>query len=379
MRVLYDGWSLVHDPLSPESLHLLAILDNLATGISPVLVFPDRAPDWIDRFEMHVLPSADTAWGRMGWQQFRLPSLARDLGVKLLHLTTPTASTWSRLPTVFSPTGFGAGVGDWTGIPHRPLESTHVLDRLRISSSQGGLVRINRIIWPGDLPDPGLAAPVSGLPPVLPRNFIPDLRRLSNSVHAQPSADTPALDHLQLPDDFILYHGPGGRWQLELLVQAWIWCAAAVGGYFPLLMIGLGESDSRIVSELIELNDLKDSVQILPQVTPAMLPRIYQQSTAVFHPAPASPWCGPIRFALASGKPLVAIGHPLTAAITGPAAYLAGGNDARALGAALVTVVVDEHVAGSLSAAARTRVQSWNEQQFGEQLTAIYRDVCGLG
>jgi len=184
---------------------------------------------------------------------------------------------------------------------------------------------------------------------------------------------------MQLPEDFILYHGPGGRWQLELLVQAWIWCSAAIGGYFPLLIIGLGESDSRIVSELIELKDLKDSVQILPQVTPAMLPRIYQQSTAVFHPAPASPWCGPIRFALASGKPLVAIGHPLTAAITGPAAYLAGGNDARALGAALVTVVVDEHVAGSLSAAARTRVQSWNEQQFGEQLTAIYRDVCGLG
>jgi hypothetical protein len=379
MRVLYDGWSLVHDPLSPESLHLLAILGNLATGISPVLVFPDRAPDWIDRFDMHVLPSANTAWGRLGWQQFRLPSLARQLDVQLLHLTTPTASAWSRLPTVFSPTGFGAGAADLAGIPHRPLESTHVLDRLRISSSQGGLVRVNRILWPGDLPDPGLAALVSSLPPVLPRNFVPDLGQLSNSVPAKTHKDTPVLDPMQLSDDFILYHGPGGRWQLELLVQAWIWCAAAVGGYFSLLMIGLGESDSRIVSELIDLNDLEDSVQILPQVTPAMLPRIYQQSTAVFHPAPASPWCGPVRLALASGNPLVAIEHPLTADITGPAAYLAEGNDARALGAALVTVIVDEHVAGSLSAAARTRVEAWNEQQFGEQLTAIYLDVCGLG
>jgi glycosyltransferase involved in cell wall biosynthesis len=379
MRVLYDGWSLVHDPLSPESLHLQAILDNLAPGITPVLVFPDRAPDWMDPFEVHVLPSPDTASGRLGWQQFRLPSLARQLDVHLQHLTAPTASTWSRLPTVFSPTGFGAGVVDWTGIPHRPLESAHVFDRLRLSSSQGGLVRVNRILWPGDLPDPGLAAPLGYLPPILPRNFVPGLRQLSNSDPAQPPADTPVLGFLQLPDDFILYHGPGGGWQLELLVQAWIWCAAAIGEYFPLLLLGLGDGDSRIVTGLIELYDLKDTVHILKRVTPVMLPRIYQQSTAVFHPAPASPWCGPVRLALASGKPLVAIENPQTAAITGPAAYLAEGKDARALGAALVTVVVDEDVAGSLSAAARTRVQDWVDQQFGEQLTAIYRDVCGLG
>ena len=376
MRVLYDGWSLVHDPLSPGSLHLLAILGNLVTGISPVLVFPDRVPDWMESFEMHVLQSQDTAWGRLEWEQFRLPSLARQLDVQLLHLTTPTASAWSHLPTVFSPTGFGAGVADWTGIPHRPLESTNVLDRLRLSASQGGLVRVNRILWPGDLPDLGLSAHVGSLPPVLPRNFGPDLDQLSFSDPELPPADTSGLDPVELPDDFILYHGPGGRQPLQQLVQSWLWCAAAVGGYFPLLLLGLGESDSRTVSDLIELYDLEDSVQILPQVPPALLPRIYRQCTAVFHPAPASPWCGPVRMALAFRKPLVAVEHPLTAAITGPAAYLAEEKDARALAAALVTVVVEEDVASRLSAAARRRVQGWDDQQYGEQLLAIYLDVC---
>jgi hypothetical protein len=57
MRVLYDGWSLVHDPLSPESLHLLALLDHLPPGIEPVVAFPALPPDWVGKIETQVLPT----------------------------------------------------------------------------------------------------------------------------------------------------------------------------------------------------------------------------------------------------------------------------------------------------------------------------------
>jgi glycosyltransferase involved in cell wall biosynthesis len=187
------------------------------------------------------------------------------------------------------------------------------------------------------------------------------------------------LEQLHLPDDFILYQGPGGQRQIEILVQAWHWCTGAVGEYYPLLVIGLDERDQQTLSEWIEILDFGDTLRIMPGVTPDLLPQIYQLSTAVFHPATASPWCGPVRLSLGSGKPLVAAEHDLTAAITGSAAYLGSATDARALGAALVTVVVEEQVARRLSAAAEQRVQNWKSSKFGSRLGAIYTGLSQAG
>lgn len=121
-----------------------------------------------------------------------------------------------------------------------------------------------------------------------------------------------------------------------------------IGENFPLLLVGLQEQDRQVVSELVERFDFADSLLVLPGVTPVMLPRLYQLSVAVFHPSQASPWCGSVRLALASGKPLVAVEESLTAAIAGPAAYLVRGDDARTFGAALVTVLVEQEIADSL-------------------------------
>ena len=76
---------------------------------------------------------------------------------------------------------------------------------------------------------------------------------------------------------------------------------------------------------------------------------------------------------MACGKPLVASETALTGAIVGPAAYLAPPGDARSLGAALVTVIVEEQVAENLSAAASQRSANWRAVEFREQLERIYR------
>jgi glycosyltransferase involved in cell wall biosynthesis len=75
---------------------------------------------------------------------------------------------------------------------------------------------------------------------------------------------------------------------------------------------------------------------------------------------------------MACGKPLVASETALTDAIVGPAAYLAPPGDARSLGAALVTVIVEEQVAENLSAAASRRSANWRAAEFREQLEKIY-------
>jgi glycosyltransferase involved in cell wall biosynthesis len=92
----------------------------------------------------------------------------------------------------------------------------------------------------------------------------------------------------------------------------------------------------------------------------------------LFHPAPIAPWGAPERHALACGKPVVASENLFSDALFGPAAYLAPAGDARALGAALITVVVEDSVAENLSQAARQRAESWLDQGFGQKLYEAY-------
>jgi len=373
MRVLFDGWSLVHHPITPASLHLLSILENQPGQIRPLLALPEPPPRWLDFPETKIIPTPNTPWGHLRWEQSYLPSLAKQLDIQLLHLAAPAAPAFPNLNIVFSPAGFGAGLVGWPGIQPASVTSDHILERLRTSLGLGGLERVAGILWPRDLPVPVLEGPIIPFSPVLPLNF---------SSLPSPFARKSLLDGDQLPDlpgDFILYQGPGGRQQLELLLQAWNWAAPAVGEYHPLLLVGLEEVDQQLVSELRKAMNFGDSLQVLSGVTPGMLPYLYQRSTAVFHPAPASPWCGPVRLALASGKPLVATEDSLTGAIAGPAAYLVKGNDARALGAALVTVVVEQELADSFSSAGRLRAQDWVNSGFSEQLLELYTSVCSAG
>jgi glycosyltransferase involved in cell wall biosynthesis len=183
------------------------------------------------------------------------------------------------------------------------------------------------------------------------------------------------LEQLDLPETFIIYHGPGDRRSLEHLVQAWNWASAAIGGSYPLLVFGLDHGARAILSGFVEEYDLEGSLRLVLDVSPELLPYLYQRCSAVFHPAPPSPWSGPVRLALACGKPLVASENSITDAIAGPAAYLAPAGDARALGAALVTVIVEEQVAESLSAAAFQRTKNRDSAKFGLQLLEIYRSV----
>jgi hypothetical protein len=372
MRILYDGWSLVHQSCTPASLHLLSILENLPAEIIPLVALPEPAPDWFNFPDTILSPTPATPWGRLRWQQSRLPSLAKASEAQIIHLATPTAHALINFTTIFSPTGFGAGTASGPGIQHASDVSKHVLDRMRISLGLGGLERASAVIWPSDLPAPHYAASLTQLAPIIPAIFIPPQGLEEQGVQTILRDDAAIQAALQLPDEFILYQGPGGEGDLETLLQAWRWASVAVGELYPMLLVGLDDNDQRFIRERSKLLGLDGSLLVLSGVTPASLSWIYERCSAVFHPGPVSPWSGPARLAIASGKPLVATEQNLTAAITGPAAYLVRENDARALGAALVTVVVEHEMADRLSIAAKQRSQAWSSHDFRQQIMDVY-------
>jgi glycosyltransferase involved in cell wall biosynthesis len=375
MHVLYDGWPLVRNPTSPGSLHLLAILENLPDDIDPIVAFPESVPMWMGDILAEIRLTPNTPLGRLRWEQVQIPLLARILNVKVLHQTAPTAPVLSDLITLFSPTDFGSGIEDWSGVRHNSTESIHILTRLRLSLAQGGMAQVKEILWPLDLPGSELSGKLVGLPPIVPLAFIPHADGQLPSPGKKGNSIVERVEQLGLPETYILYHGPGERGNLRRLLQAWNWAVAAIGASYPLVVIGLAQQAKKIFSELVEEYDIGDNQRVLSEVKPDLLPYLYQDCKAVFHPAPASPWCGPVRLALACGKPLVASESLFTDAITGPAAYLVDEGDARALGAALVTVIVEEQVAESLSAAAIKRSANWLSPGFGEQLLERYHKV----
>jgi glycosyltransferase involved in cell wall biosynthesis len=224
------------------------------------------------------------------------------------------------------------------------------------------------IFWPADLPQFNSPQPVITLPPTVHPDFIYGTEKNAGSGPGEYLA-------LGLPETYILYQGPHSSQDLQRLLAAWSWAADPIGDYYPLVILGLDDTGREDLAKLSEQYDLGATVKSLPELSPWIIPVLYHRSSAIFHPAPISPWGGPLRQALASGKPVVASDNQLAASMVGPGAYLVPGNDSRALGAALITAIVEERVAESLSQAARQRADSWCLADFGQELWMAYRNL----
>jgi len=351
MSILYDGWPLIYQPDSPEAQHLMAILSCHLDGIQSLLALPAAPPDWLTvEAHTHVLPAANSPRSRLTWEQRTLPGVRQRLGADLLHLTSPNPPLFSSTQSVVSPSAFVMN-----------FQGGGFASRLRQAASQGGMAHLRGLFWPNDLPLPLETGPLYRLPPVVPPGF------QEEEIHQ--------ADALDLPEAYVLYHGPAEERALRRLLDAWSWVADPMGGAYPLLAIGLGEDGRERLASLAVEYSLGESVRSLPMVSPPALGTIYRRSAALFHPLMDPPWGGPARLALASDTPVVSFeGEPMSA-LVGPAAYLVPQGDVRMLGAALITVLVEEDVAQKLAQEGRQRVAAWSLPAFAAGLAQAYQDI----
>jgi glycosyltransferase involved in cell wall biosynthesis len=360
--VLYDGWHLIYHPNAVESLHLLTLLAHLPQGIEPLLALPAEPPQWLPPVPTCVRPTPQDEFAHLRWEQYTLPHLAHRLGVSLLHLTTLYAPLFSAVKVVVSPGGFEP-LSSREAFQQR-MGGTTLAGRLRFSLGRGGLTRPRFLLWCDDLPLPSLPMPTLKLPPIVH----PLLDQAGEDLLL-------ATAEVDLPETFVLYHGPSSRQDVEHLLEAWSWAAASIGEDFPLLIAGLSREGRQHLHGLLQGSDLAESIHLLPNLSPLALLGLYRRCTALFHPARLSPWDMTIRSALALGKPVVSIEHPWSDAIVGEAAYLIPEADTRNLGAAIITVIVEEEVALRLSQAALRRAASWKGASFGAALWQAYQQI----
>ncbi len=350
LRVLYDGWALVHAPSSPAAQHLLALLAVLPPGIQAVAALPGDSPlDLPPAVQKLASPTAGRDFAHLQWEQRTLPRLARESGARLLHLFDVHPPLSSPAPVVASP----------ATPAHAPVALRQVSERLRGALAEGAAGSLRAVFWPDDLDPPSGDTPLYRLPP------------LAHPVFSARSTPVYELEGC------VLYHGAVDRLSLLRLLEGWGWVSGIIGEYNPLVLAGLTTAEGELAQRLIEEGDFGETVRIRPAQSPADWAALYAAAALVVYLGPAPAWGGALTNALAAGKPLVAWEDERAAQRAGPAAYLTPSGDGRALGAAISTLVVEEEMAATLAERARERAEAWRSNSFGARLADAYRKIVG--
>ena len=341
IRILYDGWPLVHSPLSAAAWHLRTLLAMNLEDVQPIMALPteqneaDLGNGWETVF--------DHTRDRGEWEQRSLQHLAMEHKANLIHSTSLAASLFGKIPTMISPA------------------ETEAANRSRLGEAlgRGGLARA-KILWPNDMPEAKLPGELRRLPPVVHPEF------------SSSRGDIPVNQNL--PEEFLLLDGiPNEEAALQLL-ESWTWAAASIGELYPLVVVGINDAMQKfLLSHLPEFH-VQESVQMPSSFQAQEFPNIYKACTALVHLGSPAPWGNPLRSVLACGKAIVAQKEANTEAIVVSAAYLIEPEDLRSFGAAMITVVVDEKAREKLENAARDRAAHWSAKKYQDALITVYRE-----
>ena len=328
MHLAVDGWSLIELPWSAEALHLaewLAVMAVADPDLHLSLIHPEGHLPPLPE-EIHLQPAAVklSAWGALRYQQRELPRLTRALGAKLLFIPRPAAPLASPVP-----------VAALLHASPRPRPAS-ALERLRRALGAAGAAGAACRLVLADLPaaGPGARSAVS-VPPFVGADFPPP-----NVSGAS------AQERFGLAPGYVLCCGLQAE-QLPLLLAAWTWVEGSIGDAAPLALVGLDPSAEQGARAQARALGVETSLKILPPAALADLPDLYRGAAAYLSLGPVSNG-QPLRWALSSGVPVAGLNSPETDSVLGEAGYLVPPGEARRLGAACLTLLVEEQVATAL-------------------------------
>ena len=285
-----------------------------------------------------ALSASQSSWERIQYEQVTLPRAAAELAADLLLILGEGIPLAASLPIVALP-------------PIEPANSSAgVLEGLRRAAGRAGARGASATLYPADTLNLGQRA--QSYPPFVSDDF----------RHHQGRTPDGALEYVLCYDT--------EPEEVRKALAAWTWVDGSLGDTYPLLFLGCdSETEHQILAAAAEL-DVADSVVIRSKVLE--LPVIYQ-SAAAFLSVGLSAWGQPIRWALASEVPVAAFETGAGSSIIGEAGYLVPQGDTRALGAACLSLLVQEELAASLRAKGRRRAEAYRGRPPIQQLIEIQK------
>jgi hypothetical protein len=316
-------------------------LELFATG--PVsLQLTDRPP-------IHVPSSSGAPLGAAAFDQIHFPRAASRSGADVLLILHPSAPIAAVAPAV-----------TWYGDGQRPESKGRRESRLGRSLARAGMRGAAAVLRPADLPADTIDVRWIAVPPSIPAAFF--------AGPAAPVAPAP----LQLPEAFVLAVCESPE-VLPLLLAAWTWVESSLGDLY-MLVLAASDEEGRISSQrAAEQRGLTESVCSIV-LGDEDWPGVIHRAATLLHGGTRRN-AAALRWALAGGLPVAAPATPVSESIVGPAGYLVS-PESRALGAACLTLLVEEEIAASLRAKGRERAGAYRPEVAATAWAEILRKAA---
>ncbi|MBI4771276.1 MAG: glycosyltransferase family 4 protein [Chloroflexi bacterium] len=369
MRILLNGWFLVHDAHTGSGQYLRRLLEWLPR-VDAENEYHVLAPDTLEVSGVmcHVSRSAASDWGKLKFEQFTFPRFCCTLKADLSHVPYLASPLRSPVPLVVT-------IHDLIPLA-LPLYRGSLPARLYTALVGAAARGAQRVLTDSQASRADILARLR-LPPERVRAV---LLAAGPEFTPQPHPGDEAIRRkYDLPEAYVLYVGGFDRRKnLRQLLAAWTWVAGrgAVGELHPLALAGaLPRPDGRMFEDLPALArqlGLQETVRFPGPIAPEDLPAVYRGAAAFVYPSRYEGFGLPPLEALACGTPAVACNVSSIPEVVGDAAYLVDPDDARALGAALLSVLVDEKLAGDLREKGLAQAAKFSWEQTARATAEAY-------
>lgn len=341
MHIAVDGSPLIDRPNSPISLHLVEWLSALhgAGADVTLLTPPGELPPIPIEINTQAVVLKEGTWSRMRFEQRDLPRAAGELRPDLMLVGEGHAPLVSPCPI--------ATVSSLARSFRSPSLTTKLASAAGSAGSRGASTRL----FPDDL------SPASGRTGYAP--FV-----------AQAIKNSP----LGKGEEYVLCYG-FNRKDIPLILSAWTFVDGSLGDTVSLTFLG---SDPRVTSQInttaAQLG-IEASVRTQSEVTYAGLPKLYGEAAAYLGTEFAADG-QPLRWALAAGVPVVGLKTPNFESVLGGAAYLVPPGDSRSLGAACLTVLIQERVSEPLREKGREMARDYLDDSAHMPLVELLTEAA---
>ncbi len=344
MHIAVDGSPLIDRPNSPTSLHFVEWLSALhgAGADVTLLTPPGELPPIPIEISAQAVVLKEGTWSRMRFEQRDLPRAAGELNADLLLVGEGHAPLVSPCPI--------ATVSSFA----RSHKSQSLATKLALAAGIAGSRGANVRLFPGDLSHPS------------------DRTEYAPFV-AQAFKDSPQ----EKGEEYVVCYG-FNRKDIPLILSAWTFVDGSLGDTVSLTFLGADPTfTSQIRSTAVELG-IETSVRTQSEVTYDDLPGLYGGAAAYLGTEFAADG-QPLRWALAAGVPVVGLKTPNFESVLGGAAYLVPPGDSRSLGAACLTVLIQERVSEPLREKGRERAKDYLDDSAHMPLFELLTGVASSG
>ncbi len=151
-----------------------------------------------------------------------------------------------------------------------------------------------------------------------------------------------------------------------------------MGDTVPLTFLGADATLTTEIHSIASVLDIEASVRTQSEVTYDDLPTLYERAAAYLGTDFEADGQA-LRWALASGTPVVGLKTPDFESVLGGAAYLVPPGDSRSLGAACLTVLIQERVSEPLRERGLLRAKEYLDDRVQVPLVELLTEISRLG